>query len=225
MQRRNMILGALAVLGLGGWAISGNKSVNSTAIGVLPGPANAQSTSADVDTSLITDMVQGDPDATVTVIEYASFTCPHCAAFHEGPYKQLKADYIDTGKTKFIYREVYFDRPGLWASMVARCGGQDKFFGIAELIYKGQSTWARAGEPAAIVDELRKIGRLAGLDNDTLESCLQDATQAQTLVAWYQENGERDEITSTPSFLINGTKHSNMAYADMKALIDAELGS
>ncbi|MDG1168395.1 MAG: DsbA family protein [Sulfitobacter sp.] len=225
MQRRNMILGALAVLGLGGWAISGNKSVNSTAIGVLPGPANAQSTSADVDTSLITDMVQGDPDATVTVIEYASFTCPHCAAFHEGPYKQLKADYIDTGKIKFIYREVYFDRPGLWASMVARCGGQDKFFGIAELIYKGQSTWARAGEPAAIVDELRKIGRLAGLDNDTLESCLQDATQAQTLVAWYQENGERDEITSTPSFLINGTKHSNMAYADMKALIDAELGS
>jgi protein-disulfide isomerase len=170
-------------------------------------------------------MVQGDPDATVTVIEYASFTCPHCAAFHEGPYKQLKADYIDTGKIKFIYREVYFDRPGLWASMVARCGGQDKFFGIAELIYKGQSTWARAGEPAAIVDELRKIGRLAGLDNDTLESCLQDATQAQTLVAWYQENGERDEITSTPSFLINGTKHSNMAYADMKALIDAELGS
>jgi protein-disulfide isomerase len=225
MKRRNMILGALAVLGLGGWAISGNKSVNSTAIGVLPGPANAQSTSADVDTSLITDMVQGDPDATVTVIEYASFTCPHCAAFHEGPYKQLKADYIDTGKIKFIYREVYFDRPGLWASMVARCGGQDKFFGIAELIYKGQSTWARAGEPAAIVDELRKIGRLAGLDNDTLESCLQDATQAQTLVAWYQENGERDEITSTPSFLINGTKHSNMAYADMKALIDAELGS
>jgi len=225
MQRRNMILGALAVLGLGGWAISGNKSVNSTAIGVLPGPANAQSTSADVDTSLITDMVQGDPDATVTVIEYASFTCPHCAAFHEGPYKQLKADYIDTGKIKFIYREVYFDRPGLWASMVARCGGQDKFFGIAELIYKGQSTWARAGEPAAIVGELRKIGRLAGLDNDTLESCLQDATQAQTLVAWYQENGERDEITSTPSFLINGTKHSNMAYADMKALIDAELGS
>ena len=112
MQRRNMILGALAVLGLGGWAISGNKSVNSTAIGVLPGPANAQSTSADVDTSLITDMVQGDPDATVTVIEYASFTCPHCAAFHEGPYKQLKADYIDTGKIKFIYREVYFDRPG-----------------------------------------------------------------------------------------------------------------
>ncbi|WP_386629588.1 thioredoxin domain-containing protein [Sulfitobacter geojensis] len=53
--------------------------------------------------------------------EYASFTCPHCAAFHSGPFKQLKADFIDTGKIKFIYREVYFDRPGLWASMIARC--------------------------------------------------------------------------------------------------------
>lgn len=225
MQRRNMILGALAVLGLGGWALTNTSGSNSTSIGVLPGAANAQSTSGDVDTSTIADMVLGNPDAAVTVTEYASFTCPHCAAFHEGPFKQLKAEYIDTGKIKFVYREVYFDRPGLWASMIARCGGQEKFFGIADLIYKGQSTWARAGEPAAIVDELRKIGRLAGLDSDTLESCLQDATQAQTLVAWYQENGENDDITSTPSFLINGTKHSNMAYADMKALIDAELGS
>lgn len=223
MQRRNMILGGFALLGLGGWALTSNMGGNSTAIALMPGAANAQSTSGDVDTSTIVDMMQGNPDAAVTVTEYASFTCPHCAAFHAGPYKQLRADFIDTGKINFIYREVYFDRPGLWASMVARCGGQEKFFGIADLIYKGQSEWARAGEPAAIVDELRKIGRLAGLDKDTLEACLQDAKQAQTLVAWYQENGERDEITSTPSFLINGTKHSNMSYPDMKALIEAEL--
>ena len=98
----------------------------------------------------------------MTVVEYASFTCPHCATFHNDTFKKLKADYIDSGKVKFIYREVYFDRYGLWASMVARCGGQEKFFGIADLIYKSQSEWTRAGEPAAIVDELRKIGRLAG---------------------------------------------------------------
>lgn len=223
MQRRNMILGGAALLGLGGWALSSKMGGNSTEIAMMPGAANAQTASADVDTSTITDMMQGNPDAAVTLTEYASFTCPHCAAFHSGPYKQLKADFIDTGKINFIYREVYFDRPGLWASMVARCGGQEKFFGIADLIYKGQSEWVRAGEPAAIVDELRKIGRLAGLDNDTLEACLQDAKMAQTLVAWYQENGERDNIDSTPSFLINGTKHSNMSYADMKALIQAEL--
>ncbi len=225
MQRRNVILGGFALLGLGGWALTSNMGSRSTSIDTMPGAAIAQTSSGDIDTSSIQDMVLGDPNATVEVIEYASFTCPHCAAFHEGPYKQLKAEYIDTGKIKFIYREVYFDRPGLWASMVARCGGPERFFGIVDLIYKGQSEWARAGEPAAIVEELRKIGRLAGLDNDTLEACLQDAEMAQTLVAWYQENGERDNIDSTPSFLINGAKHSNMAYANMKQLIDAELGS
>ncbi len=225
MQRRNFILGAFAVLGLGGWALTSRTGGNSTDITNLPGAANAQSTSGDIDTSMIEDMVQGNPDADVTIIEYASFTCPHCAAFHSGPYKQLKADYIDTGKVKFIYREVYFDRPGLWASMMARCGGQERFFGIVDLIYKGQNEWARAGEPVAIVNELRKIGRLAGLDSDTLEACLQDADMAQSLVAWWEENGNRDDISSTPSFLINGKKHSNMSYADMKALIDAELPS
>lgn len=227
MQRRNLILGGFAVAGLGGWALTSNLGGGngSTPVGNLAGAANAQSSSGDFDTASIPDMVLGNPDATVTVTEYASFTCPHCAAFHAGPYKQLKADYIDTGKVKFVYREVYFDRPGLWASMMARCGGPEKFFGIIDLIYTSQSTWARAGEPAAIVDELRKIGRLAGLDNDKMEACLQDATMAQTLVAWWEENGQRDDITSTPSFLINGAKHSNMAYADMKALLDAELGS
>ncbi len=225
MQRRNMILGAFAVVGLGGWAWTSQRSGNSTELTNLPGAANAQSTSADVDTSGITDMVLGNPDAAVTVTEYASFTCPHCATFHTGAFKQLKADYIDTGKIKFIYREVYFDRPGLWASMIARCGGTEKFFGIADLIYKGQSEWARAGEPAAIVEELRKIGRLAGLENAKLEACLQDGEQAQALMAWYQGNGERDGISSTPSFVINGSLHANMSYADMQKLIDKELGS
>lgn len=225
MQRRNLLLGGFAIVGLGGWALTSNlgRSPDPAGVAALPGAANAQSTSGDIDTSTIADMVLGNPDAPVTVVEYASFTCPHCQSFHMGAFKQLKADYIDTGKIKFIYREVYFDRPGLWASMLARCGGQEKFFGIVDMIYQGQSSWARAGDPAAIVAELRKIGRLAGLTNETLETCFQDADMAQTLVAWYQENSDRDDITSTPSFLINGAKHSNMAYPNMKALIDAEL--
>ena len=225
MQRRNFILGGFALLGLGGWALTSNLGGNSTSIDNMPGAALAQNTAGDIDTSAIQEMVLGNPDAAVEVVEYASFTCPHCATFHNTNFKRLKADYIDTGKIKFVYREVYFDRPGLWASMVARCGGEAKFFGIADLLYKGQSDWARAGEPAAIVEELRKIGRLAGIDSAELESCLQDAEMAQTLVAWYQQNGERDGIDSTPSFVINGTKHSNMAYAKMQELIDAELGS
>lgn len=113
-------------------------------VAVLPATARAQTAAEDPQIEIV-EMVQGAENAPVTVMEYASFTCPHCANFHEGPYKQLKADYIDTGKVKFVFREVYFDKYGVWASMIARCAGPEKFFGITELMFKGQSEWARAG--------------------------------------------------------------------------------
>ena len=194
----------------------------------LLGAANAQTAGEEIDTSTVVEMQLGNPDAPVTVIEYASYTCPHCGRFHEGPYKQLKADYIDTGKINFVYREVYFDRYGLWASAIARCAGTPAaFFGITDMLYATQAEWSRAGggDPAVIADELRKIGRLAGLDGDMLEGCLTDADNLRTLVAWYQENAEADGITSTPSFVINGTKYNNMSYAEMAQLIDEAAGS
>jgi protein-disulfide isomerase len=183
---------------------------------------NADET-VDVDTASIPDMMIGNPDAKVTIVEYASYTCPHCASFHNGTYKDLKKNYIDTNKINFVFREVYFDRYGLWASMIARCAGPEKFFGMTDLMFKTQSTWARAGEPALIIDELRKIGRLAGLDGETLESCLADNEKAKTLVAWYQEKAGADNIDSTPSCIINGKKYSNMSFADMSEIIDGKL--
>ncbi|MCE8007172.1 DsbA family protein [Aestuariivita sp.] len=221
MNRRHVLLGSAATLATGGYLLT--RPQGGTPAGHLISPAYAQD--ADIDTSIIPEMQLGDPDAPVTVIEYASFTCPHCARFHVGPFKQLKADYIDTGKINFIYREVYFDRYGLWASMIARCGGGERFFGITDLIYARHDQWTRAGGPTEIADELRKIGRLAGLDDDTLEACLQDQTMARTLVAWYQENAEEHGIDSTPSFMINDRKYQNMSYADFSALIDEALGT
>ena len=171
----------------------------------------------------IPDMVQGAEDAQVTVIEYASFTCPHCASFHAGPYKQLKKNYIDAGKVKFVFREVYFDKVGVWSSLIARCGGPERFFGIADLIFKGQKEWARAGSDVAVANELRKIGRLAGLDGDTLENCLTDSDKITALVGWFKDNTARDKISSTPSLLINGQKHANMSYDELAALIEEQL--
>jgi len=178
---------------------------------------------AEVDTSTIPDMMIGNPDAKVTVIEYASYTCPHCASFHAGTFKDLKKNYIDTDKINFVFREVYFDRYGLWASMIARCAGPEKFFGLTDLMFQSQSSWTRAGEPAAIIDELRKLGRLAGIDGETLEVCLNDNDKAKTLIAWYQEKAGADNIDSTPSFIINGKKLRNMSFAEMSEIIDTEL--
>ncbi|MEJ6399171.1 DsbA family protein [Yoonia sp. 208BN28-4] len=173
----------------------------------------------------IMDMVQGSADAPVEMIEYASYTCPHCARFHADTYPELKADYIDSGKVRFVYREVYFDRFGLWASMVARCGGQEKFFGITDLIYEKQREWTESGDPAIIAEELNKIGLMAGLDAETLDACMSDGEMAQNLVDWYRANAERDDVSSTPSFLIDGQKYSNMAYADLKAILDDKIGA
>ena len=147
MTKIHVILAALIIAIAGGWFVMSNTESDTVAgVSALgPNAVNAQSTDADIDISDVMDMRLGDPEAPVTVIEYASFTCPHCATFHQGPYRQLKADFIDTGKINFIYREVYFDRFGLWASLMARCAGPDKFFGITDLLYSSQSTWSRAG--------------------------------------------------------------------------------
>ncbi|WP_299371610.1 DsbA family protein [uncultured Tateyamaria sp.] len=231
----NRILPVLAVvIGVAGyfWYSStqtgGQSPQQQAQVERLLGAANAQAAGDDLDTSSVVEMSLGNPDAPVTVIEYASYTCPHCGRFHEGPYKQLKADYIDTGKINFVYREVYFDRFGLWASAIARCAGTtEAFFGITDMLYATQAEWSRAGggDPAVIADELRKIGRVAGLDGDTIEACLTDANSLRTLVAWYQENAEADGITSTPSFMINGTRYQNMNYSEMSRLIDEAAGS
>ena len=169
-------------------------------------------------------MTMGNPDATVTLSEYASFTCPHCATFHEYVMPSLKADYMDTGKINFIYREVYFDRLGLWAGMLARCGGPDKYFGIADMLYKRQGDWAKSSG-AEVTEKLYKIGRIAGLKNKDMDACLQDQEMAKALVADFQKNAEADGIDSTPSLLINGVNHGNQSYSELQNLLNEQLES
>ena len=184
----------------------------------LPYAASAEEASEAIKS--IAEMVQGDQDAPIEMIEYASFTCPHCATFHADVYPKLKINYIDKGLVKFIYREVYFDKYGMWASMIARCAGADRFFGMTDQIYRKQSNWARAESDVAIVTQLRKIGLLAGLDESQLNACLQDGVKLRALVEWYSENAKRDEIKSTPTLIINGEKHSNQSYEQLTEILD-----
>lgn len=194
--------------------------------GQAPGVSLNPITSAEaqeVDTSGVAEMALGPEDAPVTVIEYASFTCPHCANFHTSVFKDLKENYVDTGKVRFVYREVYFDRLGLWAGMTARCGGPERYFGITDLLYEQQSEWVGSGNPGEVAENLRRIGRVAGLSDEQLDACLQDAEKAQALVAVYQQNAAADDISATPAFVINGEKYSNMNYRDFAAVLDGLL--
>ena len=171
----------------------------------------------------VVDYGLGPLDAKVTLVEYASFTCPHCAHFHADVYPKLKADYIDTGKIRFVYREVYFDRYGLWAGMIARCGGEMRYFGISDILFDTQKDWAGSDDPAAVTENLKKIGRTAGMDDAAMDICLKDKAAAEAMLKHYQTNFAADGIEGTPTFMINGVKHSNMAYEDMKKILDAEL--
>ena len=190
--------------------------------GLGPSAATAQETAPAV-TAEIKDFTLGSPDASVKITEYASFTCSHCANFHETVFKSLKTDYIDTGKVEFTYREVYFDRYGLWAAMVARCGGDMRYFGISDILFETQSEWPASQDPAVVVENLKKIGRTAGMDDATLDACMKDGAMAEALFKRSEENMKADEVEGTPTLFINGVKHSNMGYAELKAIIDAEL--
>ena len=208
--------------------LMGAAAVSAGALSLFPGQdklpslvsmANAQG----ADTSGILEMTMGSDDAPVTLMEYASFTCPHCASLHNNVLGKVKAEYVDTGKVKFIYRDVYFDRPGLWAAMMARCE-PSKFFGIADMLYADQKNWIGGGNLTEIDQNLRKIGLVAGLDKAELDACMSDAENAQALYTWFQGNIEADDVSGTPTLFIDGEKHSNMSYTDLKAILDEKLG-
>ena len=188
----------------------------------LGGFASAQETAPATATE-IKDFSIGNPDAKVKITEYASFTCPHCANFHDTVFKPLKADYIDTGKVLFTYREVDFDRYGLWAAMVARCGGDMRYFGISDILFDTQKEWPASDDPNVVVENLKKIGRTAGMDDVTLDACMKDGAMAEAMVKRFEENMKADEVEGTPTLFINGVKHANMSYDDLKTIIEAEL--
>ncbi len=196
-----------------------------TAAGLVP-PALAQSDdSAAADVEILPDRILGDEAAPVTVIEYASYTCSHCANFHMNQFENLKAEYIDTGKVKFIHREVYFDQFGLRAGLLAQCGGDMRYYGIADMLYEQQRDWIGSGEETDIIDNLITLGKVAGLSEDDARACIdfENNEMVDKLVATFRHHAERDGINATPTLLIDGEKHQNMAWGDLKALIDARL--
>ncbi|WP_322895052.1 MULTISPECIES: DsbA family protein [unclassified Yoonia] len=221
MKRRTLLAagGGAALIAGAGWMVGRPDPVT----GLLPGAASAQA--SDGAAPEVVDMVLGNPDAAVEVIEYASYTCPHCASFHADQFQELKANYIDTDKIRFVYREVYFDRPGLWASMIARSQDNPEFFfSFSDILYEKQRDWLASGDPATIVEELRTLAKVAGLDDAALDAALSDSAKAEALYTWFQANAERDAINSTPSFLIDGRLYSNMAYPEFAEILDARIG-
>ncbi len=183
-------------------------------------PENAAEEPAAV---VLPDIALGAEDAPLTVVEYASFTCSHCANFHTENWPRLKEQYVDTGKVKFIQREVYFDAVGLWAGILARCGGDEKYYAVSDMLFSQQSDWISGGTSQAIAENLRRIGSAAGFSTEEMDSCWADEAQVERMLATFQQHSEADGVEATPTFIIGGEKVPNQAWADMKEIIEAKL--
>ncbi len=149
------------------------------------------------------DRFMGAADATVTVIEYASLTCPHCASFHNDTLPRLKQAYIDTGKVKLIYRDFPIDGLALRAAMLARCSEPAQYFGKIEVLYRNQEAWSRVSDPIAA---LHRIGRLAGMSDQKIDACLNDREAGDTILGARLRASKEHDVNTTPTFIINGQK-------------------
>ncbi len=151
------------------------------------------------------DHVLGKADAPITIIEYASTTCGHCANFHKTTLPKVKAEWIDTGKAKLIFRDFpTAPQPlSVGASMIAHCSGPDRYFGVLGLFMENQDKWLGAANP---LDAIQKMVRLAGITADDVQACLQRNDLAQDIQARAEKANKDMDIDSTPTFLINGKK-------------------
>ena len=149
------------------------------------------------------DMALGPADAAITMAEYASITCPHCAAFNENIFPKIKSAYIDTGKIRYVFREFPLDIKAAAGSMLSRCIAKDdsgKYFAVTDLLFKQQSDWVMKNT----TETLTRIGKQAGLTQQSVDDCLKDQALLDKIVADQKYASETLKVNSTPTFFLNG---------------------
>jgi protein-disulfide isomerase len=163
------------------------------------------------------DRTIGKDDAPVTIVEYASMTCPHCAHFHETTYPELKKQYIDTGKVRFIFREFPLDPLAAGASMLARCADKDKFYPMIETLFQQQRQWA-VEKP---IPKLLALAKQAGISEQTFNACLSDQKMLDAMQAEQKRATDKFGVNSTPTIFVNGTKQvGGVSIEDLAKVID-----
>jgi len=184
LDRRQLILGAATLAATTGLASTGQAAVDIAALHTPPAEG---------------EMAMGPETAKVTVVEYASATCPHCANFYKTTFPELKKEYIDTGKIRFIFREFPHNQPALAAFMLARCAPKEKYFPLVDMFFTQQDTWLEAP-----LEGLQKIAQLAGFTKESFDACLKNEAVAKGIIA-VRDKAEKDfGVDSIPTFFING---------------------
>ncbi len=218
LSRRNTImgLGALALAGAGGayyvMAQSSQKPMSSDKMSKIDVMA--------VDPK--NDNIVGDVNAPITLVEYSSMTCPHCANFHQLTVPELKKKYIDTGKVRYVIREFPLDRVAFAAAALARCAGEKKFFPFMEMLFRQQDSWARG--PGSPAPRLFKMAKQAGFDEKFFNECMRNKDVSDRIEKVMAKGRDEYQVTSTPTLFINGKKvEGGNSLADLEKAMEPYL--
>ena len=189
ITRREFVVSTAAVLAAG--ALLG-----SAPLAFAQGPSNEEL----MRPGALPDLVLGKADAPVTIIEYASMTCPHCANFHKTTYPALKTKYIETGKVRFIFREFPLDDLAVAASMLARCAGGEKSMALIDVLFASQDKWATRDPIPALL----QIAKQAGFTQASFDTCLKDQKLYNDILAVRERGSKEFKVESTPTLFVNG---------------------
>ena len=167
------------------------------------------------------EVVMGAEDAPVTVIEYMSLTCPHCANFHTDVLPDIMKTYVDTGKVRIIFRDYPLDGVALQAAVVTHCmaeAGPKRYYGFVQMLFQQQGRWARDADPIA---QVGKLARLGGMNQESFESCLAQEDIITSVLRSRQQGETEFDIQSTPSFVINGrVMPGGMSFQEFSRVVD-----
>ncbi|MDX2103411.1 MAG: DsbA family protein [Alphaproteobacteria bacterium] len=156
-----------------------------------------------------TDRVLGNREAPVQIIEYASLTCPHCADYKANTFPEIKRNWIDTGRVRYVYRDFPLDQVALQASVIARCAPEERYFPLLEALFQTQGQWATASDPVAA---LRRIGRLSGMTEERMTECLADQSLQEAVLRQRLGGAQTFAVSGTPTILINGVAVRDRSY-------------
>jgi len=187
MKRRQILLSSLAIAALA-----------TPLVGGIARPAQAQSVEIFPD-----DRILGAAEAPLTIIEYSSLTCPHCAALHKEALPRIKETWIAEGRARLVYRHYPLDGLALRAAAVANCIEGERFFPFVDLLFENQQRWARAADP---VQALGQMARLAGLSQGRFDACVSDEAEMDKILRRAEHGGKTFNVESTPTLIVNGRK-------------------
>ena len=213
----------LLAVGGGALALAACSEADSQTTGAAPAiePEATVDVAALMEPGPLPEMIKGDPDAPVTIIEYASMTCGACGAFHNEVWPTIEERYVDTGQARLIVREFPFDPRAAAGVMLARCAPNDGFFPMIDVLFDRQAQWARAEDARA---QLESIARLAGFSQQSFEACLTDQQLLDDVNAVRIRGAEEFGVNATPTFFINGHKYTGvLSVEQMSSIIESLL--